>query len=87
MTDTLRIALAQLNPKVGAIAENLVQARKALEEAEAAGADILMFTELYLTGYFPEDLLFKRQFVTDEGVGARDQGAERLGPAADHLER
>src|SRR5690606_20368521 len=55
----------QLNPKVGAIAENLAAAHEALTQAEAAGADILMFTELYLTGYFPEDLLFKRQFVTE----------------------
>ena len=65
MTEPLRIALAQLNPKVGAIAANLAAAREALAEAEAAGADILMFTELYLTGYFPEDLLFRRQFVTE----------------------
>ena len=65
MTEPLRIALAQLNPKVGAIAANLAAAREVLAEAEAAGADILMFTELYLTGYFPEDLLFRRQFVTE----------------------
>lgn len=71
MTDTLRIALAQLNPKVGAIAENLAAARRALAEAESAGADILMFTELYLTGYFPEDLLFRRQFVTEAMEAAK----------------
>ena len=65
MTEPLRIALAQLNPKVGAIAENLAAAREALAQAEAAGADIVMFTELYLTGYFPEDLLFKRRFVIE----------------------
>jgi NAD+ synthase len=71
VTDTLRIALAQLNPKVGAIAENLAAARRALAEAESAGADILMFTELYLTGYFPEDLLFRRQFVTEAMEAAK----------------
>ena len=79
MTDTLRIALAQLNPKVGAIAENLATARRALAEAEAAGADILMFTELYLTGYFPEDLLFKRQFVTEAMEAARALARETKG--------
>ncbi|WMT91101.1 NAD+ synthase [Pelagibacterium sp. H642] len=79
MTDTLRIALAQLNPKVGAVADNLAAARRALAEAEAAGADILMFTELYLTGYFPEDLLFKRQFVTEAMEAAKALASDTKG--------
>lgn len=65
MTDRLRIALAQLNPKVGDLAGNLALARQALADAVAANADILMFSELFLTGYFPEDLLLKPQFVAD----------------------
>ncbi|WP_299742719.1 NAD+ synthase [Devosia sp.] len=72
MTDRLRIALAQLNPKVGALAANLDLARKALADAEAAGADILMFSELFLTGYFPDDLLFKPQFVVDAIAAAHE---------------
>lgn len=79
VTDTLRIALAQLNPKVGAIGENLEKARKALDEAEAAGADILMFTELFLTGYFPEDLLLKPRFVIEAMGAARDLAAATKG--------
>ncbi len=75
MTDRLRIALAQLNPKVGALAANLALARKALADAEAAGADILMFSELFLTGYFPDDLLFKPQFVADAIAAARELAA------------
>ncbi|WIY53733.1 NAD+ synthase [Devosia sp. YIM 151766] len=71
MTDQLRIALAQLNPKVGDLAGNLAQARQALEHADAAGADIVMFPELFLTGYFPDDLLFKPQFVADAMETAR----------------
>ncbi len=65
MNKHLKIALAQLNPKVGALEENLSLALKSVEQAHAAGTDILMFSELFLTGYFPEDLLFKPQFVTD----------------------
>jgi NAD+ synthase len=72
LTDRLRIALAQLNPKVGALAANLDLARKALADAEAAGADILMFSELFLTGYFPDDLLFKPQFVADAIAAAHE---------------
>lgn len=65
MTDRLRIALAQLNPKVGALAANLDLARQALADAVAAKADILLFSELFLTGYFPEDLFFKPRFIDD----------------------
>ncbi len=65
MTDKLKIALAQLNPTVGALHKNMDLALKAIRDAEAAGADILMFTELFMCGYFPEDLLFKPQFVDD----------------------
>ena len=65
MADRLRIALAQLNPKVGALNENLDLAKGALADAVAAEADILLLSELFLTGYFPEDLFFKPRFIED----------------------
>ena len=65
MPDRLRIALAQLNPKVGDLVGNLALSKAALAEAVAAKADILLLTELFLTGYFPEDLFFKPRFVED----------------------
>jgi NAD+ synthase len=65
VADRLRIALAQLNPKVGDLRGNLALAKGALEQAIAAKADILMLSELFLTGYFPEDLFFKPRFVED----------------------
>ena len=70
MADRLRIALAQLNPKVGALAANLELAKTALRDAEAVGADILLLSELFLTGYFPEDLFFKPRFVDDAMAAA-----------------
>jgi NAD+ synthase len=81
VTERLRIALAQLNPTVGALAANLELGLKALKDAEAAGADILLFSELFLTGYFPEDLLFKRRFIADamaaaEGLAKATQGTK-----------
>ena len=79
MTDRLRIALAQLNPKVGDLPGNLALARTALADAVAAEADILMFSELFLTGYFPDDLLFKPQFVRDAMQAARDLAADTAG--------
>ncbi len=60
----LRIALAQINPKVGDIDFNvkliLQYANRAQQEYQA---DIVVFPELALTGYPPEDLLFRPQFI------------------------
>lgn len=61
-TDTLRIAVAQLKPVVGDVAGNLDKARKARATAREQGADIVLFTELFLAGYLPEDLVLKPAF-------------------------
>lgn len=58
----LTIALAQLNPVVGDVAGNERKAREARAEAARMGADIVMFTELFLAGYPPEDLVLKPAF-------------------------
>ena len=79
MTDRLRIALAQLNPKVGDLSGNLALGRDTLADAAAAGADILMFPELFLTGYFPDDLLHKPQFVDDAIAAATQLAAATAG--------
>src|SRR5690606_31362625 len=55
----LRIAIAQLNPTVGDISGNLELARKARREAAGQGADLVLFTELFISGYPPEDLVLK----------------------------
>ena len=59
MTDSLNIAIAQLNPTVGDIAGNADKVRKARAEAAAQSADLVVFTELFITGYPPEDLVMK----------------------------
>jgi len=63
MTDSLKIALAQRNPTVGDIRGNAERARAARAEAAKAGADLVCFTELFITGYPPEDLILKPAFV------------------------
>jgi NAD+ synthase len=57
--DSFKLALAQLNPVVGDLEGNLAKARAARASAAAAGADLIAFTELYLTGYPIEDLALK----------------------------
>ena len=59
MTDALAIALAQINPTLGAIDANLATIRKVRARAAEAGADLVVFTELVVTGYPPEDLVLK----------------------------
>ncbi|MCG8690764.1 MAG: NAD+ synthase, partial [Minwuiales bacterium] len=59
MTDRLTIALAQLNPTVGDVAGNAALVREARAEAAKAGADLIVFSELFLIGYPPEDLVLK----------------------------
>ena len=61
--DTLRIAVAQLNPVMGDIAGNLAKARAARAEAARHGAELVMFTELFISGYPPEDLVLRASFV------------------------
>src|SRR3954470_1060513 len=60
--NSLKIALAQLNPTVGDVAGNEEKARAARAEAARLGADLVMFSELFLAGYPPEDLVLKPAF-------------------------
>ncbi|HEU5302062.1 MAG TPA: NAD+ synthase [Acidimicrobiia bacterium] len=59
----LRVAAAQLNLTVGDLDGNAARMLEAYELAEAAGADLVAFPELAVTGYPPEDLLLKQAFV------------------------
>jgi NAD+ synthase len=61
--DSLKIALAQLNPVVGDLAGNAAKLRKARAEASAKGAHLVVFPELFITGYPPEDLARKPAFA------------------------
>ena len=60
--DRLAIAVAQLNPTVGDVGGNLECARKARQQAARDGADLMAFSELFIAGYPPEDLVLKPAF-------------------------
>jgi NAD+ synthase (glutamine-hydrolysing) len=87
----VRLALAQLNTVVGDLEENRARILARLEEARAIGADLVLFPELAVTGYPPEDLLLRPDFLD----AARDSldliAAETRGIAAlvgtPHLDR
>ncbi len=79
----LKIALAQLNPVVGDIDGNLSLARSARAVAATLGADLVVFSELFLTGYPPEDLILKPAFIRASRQAAEALAAETAdgGPA------
>src|SRR5690242_6047498 len=65
MTDRFRIALAQLNPVMGDIHGNLTKARAARAGAAKQNVDLILFSELYIVGYPPEDLVLKPALQAD----------------------
>jgi len=69
----MKVMLAQCAPRVGDIEGNIAMMLDAIMQAEAEQADILVFPELSLTGYPPEDLLLRHAFLD-----AVEQGVDRL---------
>lgn len=65
MTQRFRLTLAQLNPIVGDLAGNAALARDAWAQGRAAGADLVVLPEMFLTGYQTQDLVRKPAFVAD----------------------
>lgn len=62
---TLRLGLAQINPTVGNLAENTAVISRTYSAAVEAGCGLVVFPELAITGYPPEDLVLKPGFIAD----------------------
>jgi NAD+ synthase len=79
---TLSIAVAQVNPVVGDVAGNLAVVRRARDQAAHLGADLVVFPELVLVGYPPEDLVLRPALVEAASMALRSLEAESSsGPA------
>ena len=83
MADTLNLALAQIDTTVGDIAGNLDRIRAARAEAKGQGADLVVFPELTISGYPPEDLVLKPLFQDRAAAAVEALAAETRdgGPA------
>ena len=61
----MKLFLAQINNTVGDIEGNLKRAIDTLDQAEGLNSDLVVFSELFLSGYPPEDLVLKKSFVEE----------------------
>ncbi|MEM9249504.1 MAG: NAD+ synthase [Pseudomonadota bacterium] len=89
--ERFRLTLAQLNPTVGALGANAALALDAWTQAKAAGADMVVLPEMFLSGYQAQDLVMKRAFVADcarhlERLAADCAEGPALGIGLPHLE-
>src|SRR5437763_12010184 len=78
----MRLALCQMNATVGDIAGNAERIREGRHAAAAAGAELVLFPELALTGYPPEDLLLREDFLTRAAAALQELAGEAGGPVA-----
>ncbi len=90
---TLRLALAQINTTVGDIEGNAARVRAWLQKARDEDADLILFPELVLTGYPPEDLLLKPDFIAAARAALDDLASATAGlsvvlglPVANHYD-
>jgi NAD+ synthase (glutamine-hydrolysing) len=72
----MRLALCQINATVGDIAGNAERVRAGMATAREAGAELVLFPELVLTGYPPEDLLLKEHFLADAAAALQGVAGE-----------
>jgi NAD+ synthase (glutamine-hydrolysing) len=83
MTDgLLRVALAQINSTVGDLEGNSKKIREGISRARGEGAQLVVFPELSLTGYPPEDLLLKTHFLDATEAAIRELASEAHGVVA-----
>ena len=82
---TLTIALAQINPIVGDISGNTALVRKMRDDAAARGADLVVYPELALTGYPPEDLVLRPAFIESAAAALRELERESQAPGSPGL--
>jgi NAD+ synthase (glutamine-hydrolysing) len=81
----LRLALAQANPTVGDLVGNLALVREWSRRAGQAGAGLVAFPELMLTGYPVEDLVFRESFVAASRAALRRVAADLAGDGLGEL--
>ena len=78
----MKIAIAQLNYHIGNFEENTSKIIDYIGKSKAAGAELVVFTELSVTGYYPHDLLERKEFIEQSEVALNQIAAHCIGIAA-----
>lgn len=78
----MKIALAQLNYRIGDFDVNVQKITGAIEEARKEGASLVVFSEMAVTGYYPHDLLEKKEFILRAEEAMREIAGHCTGIAA-----
>ena len=65
MSKALNVAVCQINPTLGNFQKNIDIISKNYKSAVEKGADLVVFPEMSLTGYPPQDLLNNKEFITE----------------------
>ncbi len=78
----MKIALAQLNYHIGNFEQNTSKIIDTLNRAKADGADLVVFSELSVTGYYPHDLLERKEFIRQSDEAINRIAAHCIGIAA-----
>jgi NAD+ synthase (glutamine-hydrolysing) len=82
MIPPLRLALAQIDTHVGDLERNVEKIAARIAEAHDGGAELVLFPELAVTGYPPEDLLLKEHFLRAAGEAVEELAREAVGIVA-----
>jgi len=78
----MKIAIAQLNYHIGNFAENTSKIIEYIGKSKAGGAELVVFTELSVTGYYPHDLLERKEFIEQSEEALNQIAAQCIGIAA-----
>ena len=78
----MKIALCQINPTVGAIKQNKQLILDRYAEAISLGAELVVFPELALIGYPPQDLLLRKQFIINAELALNEIAEQSTVPVS-----
>jgi len=78
----MKIAIAQLNYHIGNFAENTSKIIEYIGKSKAGGAELVVFTELSVTGYYPHDLLERKEFIEQSEKALNQIAVHCVGIAA-----
>jgi NAD+ synthetase len=82
----MKIALAQINPTIGALDQNYSKILKMIDQAKNQLCDLIIFSEMVLTGYPPRDVLEKKEFVHNQPLKSLIQNVYGIGVICGYVE-